>query len=140
MKVVHVESAKYDGHGGISVMVQFEEREGEVGELLPFSASPYDPEEHGRLLYAALEAGEYGEIKPYTEANRQQDLHVQRTTDCALQIAEADRILSALSDERDADIISDADLARWKRWVKYRKQLRELDLTADVVTWPARPE
>jgi|SRR5690625_3733743 len=33
---------------------------------IPFTASPDDPEEHGRDIYAAAKAGEYGPVAPYT--------------------------------------------------------------------------
>jgi hypothetical protein len=32
---------------------------------LPFTATPTDPEEYGRQLYADLQAGKYGPISPY---------------------------------------------------------------------------
>lgn len=53
---------------------------------------------------------------------------------------EADNVIRLLSDERDAGIISDDDLTRWEAWVKYRKALRELDVTATDIKWPAKPE
>jgi hypothetical protein len=37
----------------------------EVFGWIPFAASPNDPEQHGRDLYAALVAGEHGDIAPY---------------------------------------------------------------------------
>ena len=54
--------------------------------------------------------------------------------------SEADKVITVLSSERDAEIISDDDLARWKAWVAYRKELRELDVTATDIKWPAKPE
>lgn len=53
---------------------------------------------------------------------------------------EADKVIAVLSSERDAEIISDDDLARWKAWVAYRKALRELDVAATNIEWPAKPE
>jgi hypothetical protein len=38
--------------------------EGNV-EYLPFTASPNDPEEYGRQLYAQLLAGDWGPVSPY---------------------------------------------------------------------------
>jgi hypothetical protein len=32
---------------------------------LPFTASPNDPETHGRAIFAAAVAGEYGLVAPY---------------------------------------------------------------------------
>lgn len=34
-------------------------------EELPFTADPNDPEEHGRLLFAAALAGEFGPVAEY---------------------------------------------------------------------------
>ena len=36
-------------------------------EELPFTASPSDPEAHGRQIFADLVAGKYGLIADYTE-------------------------------------------------------------------------
>lgn len=58
----------------------------------------------------------------------------------AARVSEANSIIDVLSNERDAEIISDADLKRWKAWVVYRKVLRELDVSKDEVAWPAKPE
>lgn len=55
-------------------------------------------------------------------------------------ISSANRIISVLSDEKDADVISDEDLKKWKRWVSYRKELRELDISKETVDWPKAPE
>lgn len=35
-------------------------------EVLPFTASPNDPEPHGRAIFADLVAGKYGAIADYT--------------------------------------------------------------------------
>ena len=34
-------------------------------EVLPFTANPNDPEPHGRAIFAAIVAGEYGPIGEY---------------------------------------------------------------------------
>lgn len=62
------------------------------------------------------------------------------TKEIALRASEANEIISVLSSERDAGIISDDDLNRWKAWIVYRKALRELDVTADEIEWPDKPE
>ena len=36
-----------------------------IDEELPFTASPADPEQHGRALFAAAQAGEFGPIAEY---------------------------------------------------------------------------
>lgn len=37
----------------------------EFNEEMPFLATSYDPELHGRDLYARVKAGEFGEVAPY---------------------------------------------------------------------------
>lgn len=37
----------------------------EFNEEMPFGATSFDPEEHGRNLYARAKAGEFGEVSPY---------------------------------------------------------------------------
>lgn len=37
----------------------------EFNEEMPFGACSFDPEPHGRDLYARAKAGEFGEVAPY---------------------------------------------------------------------------
>lgn len=37
----------------------------EIPEYVPFTASPDDPMDYGRELYAQLQAGQWGPIAPY---------------------------------------------------------------------------
>ena len=45
----------------IYLTVRFEE----INEELPFNATSYDCEAHGRDLYERAKAGEFGEVQPY---------------------------------------------------------------------------
>ena len=63
-----------------------------------------------------------------------------RQCDLEERVEEANSIIEMLSDERDAGIISDDDLERWKAWVAYRKTLRAIDVTATNIEWPTKPE
>jgi len=45
----------------INCNVKFEE----IPEYFPFTASPTDPMDYGRELYAQLVAGQWGQIAPY---------------------------------------------------------------------------
>lgn len=49
----------------INADVKFEH----LDEVVPFTATASDPEEHGRLLYAGAVAGQFGPIAPYQEGN-----------------------------------------------------------------------
>jgi hypothetical protein len=63
MNVESIHSPVYIDNTGnrIDCMVKFETLPMEV----PFTADANDVEEHGRTIYAALIAGEYGPIAPY---------------------------------------------------------------------------
>ena len=45
-------------------------------EVLPFTATDSDPEEHGRALFAALVVGQYGEIAPYSPPSPEPEVNV----------------------------------------------------------------
>jgi len=47
----------------IQLIVKWEE----FNEEMPFGATSYDSEEHGRDLYVRAKAGEFGEIASYEE-------------------------------------------------------------------------
>lgn len=51
---------KYNADGTIDLIMDHP-----VHGLIPFTASPDDVEEHGRLIYEKAVAGEYGEVQPY---------------------------------------------------------------------------
>lgn len=59
----YAKNPKYLNEEGtvIDLLVKWEE----INEELPFSATSYDCEEHGRDLYARAKAGEFGEVAPY---------------------------------------------------------------------------
>lgn len=64
----------------------------------------------------------------------------KRNEDTAKELmSAASKIISVLGDERDAGVISDSDLEKWKGWVSYRKSLREIDLSEREVDWPKAP-
>lgn len=64
-----------DGNA-IDLIVKFEEFDRE----LPFTATTYDTEAHGRDLHARAKAGEFGEIAPYVKPPMP-DLQDQPTSD-----------------------------------------------------------
>lgn len=141
MEVLEVKHAKYNGDGTISALVKWSGKDEEDAELHPFLASPADVEEHGRVLFEDLVAGKFGAVAKYTTEDERHDKRVANIAELSRLIAEADDVIRPLSDERDAEVISDGDLKRWKAWVKYRKALRELDVesVADV-KWPSQPQ
>ena len=63
LTVQYAKDPVYDNAEGtfINLIVKFEE----FAEEMPFGATPNDPEEYGRELYANAKAGLYGEVAPY---------------------------------------------------------------------------
>ena len=106
---------------------------------MPFTASEKDPEEHGRLLYNKIFSGEHGIIEKYSEEDRKNDEINSRLILRNQAISKSNIIISVLSEEREAGIISDSDLHTWKKWIKYRKDLREINLDSPDIIWPNEP-
>ncbi|EAW1162591.1 DUF4376 domain-containing protein [Salmonella enterica] len=62
MNIFAAKNGVYTESGLINCLVHFEG----FADFIPFTASPDDPEEHGRQLYADLKAGKYGPVTPFT--------------------------------------------------------------------------
>ncbi|EAS8529846.1 DUF4376 domain-containing protein [Salmonella enterica] len=62
MKILAAKDAVYTENGMINALVHSEV----FDDFIPFTASPDDPEAHGRQLYADLKAGKYGPVAPFT--------------------------------------------------------------------------
>ncbi|ELL8495482.1 DUF4376 domain-containing protein [Salmonella enterica] len=62
MNIITAKNGVYTESGLINCLVHFES----FDDFIPFTASPDDPEEHGRQLYADLKAGKYGPVAPFT--------------------------------------------------------------------------
>ncbi|EHT6196664.1 DUF4376 domain-containing protein [Salmonella enterica] len=62
MNIITAKNGVYTESGLINCLVHFES----FDDFIPFTASPDDPEEHGRQLYANLKAGKYGPVTPFT--------------------------------------------------------------------------
>jgi hypothetical protein len=105
----------------------------EIDEDLPFTASPDDCEEHGRAIFAAAVAGEYGpvaEFVPYvpTQEEKAATIHAER-----------DALLAAT----DWTQLPDVPEAIREAYAVYRQALRDIPQQVgfpDVVEWPVKPE
>jgi len=53
----------YNNEEGTAILLTIKWEE--FVEEMPFGATAWDPEEHGRDLYNRAKAGEFGEIAPY---------------------------------------------------------------------------
>ncbi|EAR6901285.1 DUF4376 domain-containing protein [Salmonella enterica] len=62
MNIITAKNGVYTESGLINCLVHFES----FDDFIPFTASPDDPEAHGRQLYADLKAGKYGPVTPFT--------------------------------------------------------------------------
>ncbi|ECD7240577.1 DUF4376 domain-containing protein [Salmonella enterica] len=62
MNIITAKNGVYTESGLINCLVHFES----FDDFIPFTASPDDPEAHGRQLYADLKAGKYGPVAPFT--------------------------------------------------------------------------
>jgi hypothetical protein len=105
----------------------------EIGEELPFTASPDDCEEHGRAIFAAAVAGEYGavaEFVPYVPTQEEKAEAIR---------AERDALLAATDWTQLPDVPEDIREA----YAAYRQALRDVPQQAgfpDAVLWPPKPE
>lgn len=55
-------------------------------------------------------------------------------------LSEADAVIRPMLGYAVAGILSDAEKERFKAWNEYRKALEGLDVTADEIEWPDKPE
>jgi hypothetical protein len=105
----------------------------EIDEELPFTANPDDCEEHGRAIFAAAVAGEYGvvaEFVPYVPTQEEKAAEIR---------AERDALLAAT----DWTQLPDVPEAIREAYAVYRQALRDIPEQAgfpDDVQWPIKPE
>lgn len=104
---------------------------------IPFTASPDDVEQHGRDIYAAAIAGEYGPIAPYDGPSEEELLGQQVR-------AHRDQLLT----EVDAIVMNPL---RWnsmtpqeqQAWADYRQALLDVPQQPgfpETIDWPTKPE
>lgn len=110
-----------------------------INEEFPFTASPTDVEAHGRAIFAAAEAGEYGPVAEYlpppTPAPTPEELAAQARARRNQLLAESD--WTQLPDARAA-----MGAEKAAEWDIYRQALR--DITAQPgfpaeIVWPVKP-
>jgi hypothetical protein len=106
-------------------------------EELPFTADPNDCEEHGRAIFAAALAGEYGEIAEYVPPPppTTEELSAQVRSQRDYLIAESD--WTQLPDARAA-----MGAEKAAEWDVYRQALRDIPQQSgfpEQVEWPVAP-
>jgi hypothetical protein len=119
-------------------MIDLTVRFAEIPEDLPFTASPDDTEAHGRAIFAAAQAGEYGPVAEYLPppAPTPEQLAEQARAHRNQLLAESD--WTQLPDARAA-----MGETKASEWDTYRQALR--DITAQPgfptnIVWPTKPE
>lgn len=103
----------------------------ETGEVIPFTATPYDPEEHGRVLYNQLDTTYSSQVAECSEEERY-EVH-----SC---IARRDRNRRL----KRTDWTQQADVPEATRslWTAYRQALRDVPSQTGFpyeISWPVPP-
>ena len=112
----------------------------EMSDGTIYHAMSDDPNQDGRDTYELLVAGMICKVEEISDEDAAMYRAQENMSIVQELTSEAGVIIRNLSDERDAGIISDDDLERWKAWVAYRKALREIDATAPDIQWPDKPQ
>jgi len=125
---MEVRNSVYNEHGTIDCEVEHPDY-----GWIPFTASPEDPEEHGRQLFSALKDA----AAAYTPPPPPPEEEVR-----AAQCEEARLARNRLLNNSDWTQMSDAPVDQ-AAWATYRQALRDLPdqpgFPADIV-WPKKPE
>jgi hypothetical protein len=136
MQLEHAKSPVWANaeHTMIDLTVRF----AEIPEDLPFTASPDDVEAHGRAIFVAAAAGEYGPVAEYLPppAPTPQELAAQATAKRNQLLAESD--WTQLPDARAA-----MGAEKAAEWDTYRQALRDITDQPSYPTeinWPVKPQ
>lgn len=114
---MQVRNPKYNAVGSVDCEIEHE-----VFGWIPFTASPDDVEESGRLIYAAIMAGEHGEIAAYEppppKVYTREEIEVLRAKAYADPITGSDRMFSEASrmqlmGEEGWESVRDAAIVRY---------------------------
>lgn len=128
---MNIRNVKFNVHGTIDC-----EFEHDVFGWIPFTATPDDPEQHGRDIHAAII--ERGEIAEYIEPIKTQE---EKAAECRADRNERLKNLDAvLSNPLRWDEFSDAKKAEH---AAYRQSLLDVPQQPgfpDSIEWPVMPE
>ncbi len=128
IKISNVRNPQYNRVGTVDVLVTVEG----IGEV-PFTATPHDPELHGREIYSNAIAGMYGEIKPYTKLDELPETDTQ---------ALVRKKRNALLSKTDWTQLPDVPESTKNKWAEYRQLLRDIPQQPNFpheVIWPEQP-
>lgn len=147
LKVVGAPRWDDQGNTRIGMLVEFAHL---PGGAVDFCASPDDSEPHGRELFEAAKAGEFGNLMPFAltvDAARQQvSLLVISAT---AKIDGLQLEVNTLQDAVDLEMATEAEAARLAAakteltaWKRYRVLLSRVEAQAgfpDAIEWPEKP-
>lgn len=125
---IYFGEAKYTPQDTISCLVQIEE----TGEIVPFNATPDDPEDYGRELYEMLSTTYVNQVALCSQEEKDEDAAAWVKHERNLKLAETDWITS-----------SDVQLENQAEWLVYRQALRDISDQPGYpheVVWPEEPE
>ena len=119
---------KWTPDDNIECLVQIEE----TGEVIPFCATPYDPEDYGRELFAMLR-------------DKYSDLVTHCSEEEKYEYAAMDVLHRRAQELTASDWVSNGDvmLQNQVEWLQYRQDLRDVTLQPGYpydVTFPVKPE
>jgi hypothetical protein len=134
LNLIYANNPKWvdEAHTSINLTVRFEE----IDEDLPFHATPYDVEEHGRDIFTKAIAGEFGVIAEWTPPTTEQLATNAR--------GHRDNLLSEL-DSIVGNPLRWASFSTEQQtsWANYRQALLDVPQQDDfpnIITWPTKPE
>ncbi|MFZ4220789.1 tail fiber assembly protein [Enterobacter ludwigii] len=105
-----------------------------------FTASPDDPEEYGRQLYADLVAGKYGEVEPYVPPVTEPP-EADPGRKKMMLLAEAECIIAPLERAVKYSMATEQEKADLEAWEKYSVLLSRIKPEdAPEIEWPDKPE
>lgn len=112
---------------GISADVLFEE----IGDYIPFHATPNDIEEHGREVFSLLSSGKYGDIGDPID-NSLALKNIEKRS----RMAEAERVITPLARAEKLNIATEEEKQKLWEWETYSVHLSRMTDTDD---FPAKP-
>lgn len=139
-------------HTSLNLLVTFEETRDSLGEV-PFTASPKDPEPHGRELFERAITLEYGDIAEPDQKSLKNAVRMKSSGLSALassMITKLQGDVNTLQDSVALGMATDAEVtqlpttqAQLDLWRKYRVLLSRVETQPTfprAIDWPPQPD
>lgn len=124
---IYFGEAKWTAQSTIECLVELEE----TGEVLPFNATSYDEEAHGRELYEMLSTKYLDQVAPCSDSERFEAFAGDVKSERNARLRNTDWIANG-----------DVRLENQVKWLQYRQDLRDITSQPNYpydVTWPTEP-